>query len=206
MKPRTLVSGLVASAVCLSIAACVGDESTPTDAGGVDATDATTSTDSSTDAGMDVAQDAETFESGASCNTVDPMTAPAPATVTCTVGPSSFVGTGGTIPAGRYYLTEAKFYEPSTCAGIDTTTPFYDVAVFSQGDASSDYVIEVGLTQGTSHRFTLGWQVSGTMLTQSTSCPPTTNTFMGSYSVTTSGSGVVIGWHFVGVDYTVQSF
>lgn len=204
MRRRVLALGAVlgVSGFGVGVAACVGDtNSQPPDAG-ADASDATSLADSGSDA-------TEVFESGATCNNVDPATAPVAAVLACDLGSAPAIPDAGptTIPLGRYYLSAQTTYIEPSCNGIDVTTPLHDVVMITQGDGGNDYTLNVGFSQGGSKRFTLDWQVSGTTLTQTAECPPSSNQFTGPFNVSVPATGGhLIVWQLVDTVYSLQSF
>jgi hypothetical protein len=215
MRSRNVVRFVaVASLVAFGGAACVGDDNGQPngDAATVDGADATTTNDA---AANDVAtMDAEVFESGVSCNNVNPSSAPDPAVITCSTTTSMFTGGGGAIVTGSSYLTTEQIYAAS-CTGLVPTSPYYDVVFITQGDASTDFTLDVGLTEGVSHRYTLNWSIANGMLTQTATCPSSSNAFTGPYSVSSPTAGqTVISWQFtigagpnaVTTEYTLHSF
>ncbi len=178
MRSRVLILCAVVGAGASMVVACVGDDNKDNDASTFDSSigDANPPSDGAVtnDAGVDAA-DAELVFDGANadCNAIDPSLAPAAATVECTDAAPNVGSTGGTIPPGRYYLSDQKFF-PALCA--QDKGPFDDVVEIAALDGGAAYSVNLALSgSGTgAERLSLLWTItSAGHFTQTATCPVT---------------------------------
>jgi hypothetical protein len=205
----------IMSAGASFVVACVSDDTDKeTDASTPDSSIADTSPGSdvttTNDAGVDSPNDAGfIFDgSGADCNAIDPLLAPALATVECADAAPSVNGSGGAIPPGRYYLSDQEFF-PALCA--QDKGPFDDVVEIVALDGGSAYSVNVGLSgSGTgAARLSLLWTITSTgHFTQTTSCPQTQTSVQNApYNITVNNTTTTIQYALPGAEeITLTSF